>query len=384
MLWRRLSLNIQPPMPSILAQDRPAHILIVDDEPINRALLKRLLEKDYEITEAGDGFKALELIREGDFDLILLDIMMPRMNGLDMLAELREDYPSTELPVILVSALRDSSNIVSGLEAGANDYIPKPIDSGVVKARVFTQLQVKYAFDVQRRAFQESQQANALKNKLLSIASHDLKSPLSSVFMAESLLRQLTDPNDPTAVNVLDTMKQTLTMMNSIISEFLDMAALQSGEIVIDLQPVDIEDVLLEVLTYYEIALQDKGSVITALNIEGYVMADRTRLQQVLNNLVSNALKYSPPNAEITIDVIMVGEDIVIEITDEGPGIPEDEHHLLFMEFSKLSPRPTGDESSSGLGLWIVKQMVDLMKGEVGVYCPETGGSVFWVKLPRA
>lgn len=372
-------------MQPLLSPDEPAHILIVDDEPINRALLKRLLQREYSIMEAGDGFQALELIRQHNFDLILLDIMMPRMNGLDVLAELREDYPSNELPVILISALRDNSNIVEGLEAGANDYIPKPIDSGVVKARIFTQLQVKYAFDVQRRAFQESQQANMLKNRLLSIASHDLKSPLSSVFMAESLLRQLTDPSDPTAVNVLDTMHQTLTMMNGIITEFLDMAALQSGEIKIDIEPVDFEDVLFEVLSYYELASREKDSVLMAENLSGYVMADRTRLQQIVSNLVSNALKYSPPQSEIRVNVLPDGEGyLVLEVADQGPGIPEEERHMLFMEFSKLSPRPTADESSTGLGLWIVKQMVERMAGEVGVYCPDSGGSVFWVKLPCA
>jgi len=369
-------------LPQSQLDDQAPHILIVDDEPINRALLRRLLEKNYQISEAEDGFTALESIREHDYDLVLLDIMMPRMNGLDMLVTLREDYASTDLPVILVSALRDSQHIVRGLEAGANDYIPKPIDSGIVKARVITQLKAKQAFDIQRKAYLELQRADVLKNKLLSIASHDLKSPLSSIFMAESLLRHLTDPNDPTASSVLDTMRKTLDNMNNIINEFLDMAALQNGKIKVDIQPIDLSSTIDEVISQYELPSREKGSVIIMGDTEEYVMADLVRLQQVLSNLISNALKYSPLNSEIRVEVIAGDKMHTIQVIDQGPGIPEDERDLLFTEFAKLSTRPTGEESSTGLGLWIVKQMVKMMNGDVGVTCPESGGSIFWVKLP--
>jgi len=373
----------QSAKPEFDIKRKTPHILIVDDEPVNRALLRRLLEKQYDISEAKDGFEALQAIRDNAYDLVLLDIMMPRMNGLDVLAEIRETHPGTRLPVILVSALRDNKHIVQGLEAGANDYIPKPLDSGVVKARVTTQIKAKQAFDIQYHALAELERADALKNKLLSIASHDLKSPLSSVYMAESLLRHLTDPDDPTATSVLDTMKQTLDSMNSIITEFLDMAALQNGKINVDIQPLDLESVIGLVMKHYELTSREKGSVIIAEETEGYVMADYVRLQQVLSNLISNALKYSPPNSEIRIKVLAEDDaSYTIQIIDEGPGIPADEHDQLFTEFGKLSPRPTSNESSTGLGLWITKQMIDMMDGEIGVICPDSGGSIFWVKLP--
>ena len=138
-------MGIQPSFPEFDGEETPPNILIVDDEPINRVLLRRLLEKEYTVTEATDGFEALKLIHKNDYDLILLDIMMPRMNGLDVLAEIRETHPSTDLPVILVSALRDTEHVVKGIEAGANDYIPKPIDGSVVRARVMAQIKVKQA-----------------------------------------------------------------------------------------------------------------------------------------------------------------------------------------------------------------------------------------------
>ncbi len=375
-------MGIQPTIPEFDIDDAPPKILIVDDEPINRKLLGRLLEKTYNITEAADGFEALELVRNHHFDLILLDIMMPRMNGLDVLAEIRTTHSSTDLPVILVSALRDNHHIVKGIEAGANDYIPKPIDNGVVRARVMAQIKAKQAFDIQRKAFAELEEANTLKNRLLSIASHDLKSPLSSVYMAESLLRYVVDTEDPTATSILDTMKATLDHMNTIINEFLDMAALQAGKIKIDLQPLDLEDVIYIVASHYELTAEEKESAIVLDNIKGYVTADLERLQQVLGNLVSNALKYSPPNSTVTINVVADADNYTLQVIDQGPGIPVDERDQLFSEFSKLSPRPTAEESSTGLGLWIAKQMVELMHGEIGATFPETGGSIFWVTLP--
>lgn len=377
-------MGIQPSFPEFDGEETPPNILIVDDEPINRVLLRRLLEKEYTVTEATDGFEALKLIHKNDYDLILLDIMMPRMNGLDVLAEIRETHPSTDLPVILVSALRDTEHVVKGIEAGANDYIPKPIDGSVVRARVMAQIKVKQAFAIQRKALAELRKADALKNKLLSIASHDLKSPLSSVYMAESLLRHLVNHDDPTASNVLDTMKQTLDNMNNIITEFLDMAALQNGKITVDILPIALEDVVYLVMSHYELPSREKGSVIIRDNVEGYVMADFVRLQQVLSNLVSNALKYSPPNSQIRINVVPGEDTHTLQVIDQGPGIPDVERDMLFKEFGKLSARPTGEEGSTGLGLWIVKQMVDMMHGEVGVTCPESGGSIFWVTLPSA
>jgi len=360
------------------------HVLVVDDEDFNRRLIHRILSQFCKITEADSGLTALDCLQEQDFDLVVLDIMMPGMHGIDVLAEIRKHSSSHELPVILVSALTENDDVVRGLKTGANDYIPKPIDAEIVQARVITQLQLKAAFDIQKRAYIELKKADVLKFKLLSIASHDLKSPLSNIFMAETLLRQLTDSNDETIVSVLDTVKMTVKSMNNIIVEFLDMAALQSGKIDILIEEVDLKSVMDSVVQQYAIQATEKGSQIEVLETSGVALADKKRLEQVLSNLVSNALKYSPPNSQITLNTVTDEGSIFIEVIDEGPGIPADEIDLLFTEFGKLSPRPTAQESSTGLGLWIVKQMVEAMDGQVGVNCPDVGGSIFWVRLPVA
>lgn len=359
------------------------HILIVDDQQANRFILGRILN-DYQIMEAEDGIEALELINQYEFDLILLDIMMPQMNGLEVLEIIRSTASSSELPVIIVSALAEKQNMVQGLQMGANDYMPKPIDATMVQARVNAQLQMKRAYDMQQQANLELKRADMLKNKLLSIASHDLKAPLSSIYMAESLMRQMTDQSDPTMAAVLDTMKMTLDHMNQIIVEFLDMASLQNGAITVDIQPVDLQPIVVDVINHYRMQSREKGSVIIPPDGNASAQADPARLRQILSNLVSNALKYSPPNSQINIDIIHEDESCVIEVHDQGAGIPEAERELLFTEFGKLSTRPTGEEGSTGLGLWIVKQMTEMMNGRVGVYCPDTGGSVFWIELPTS
>lgn len=359
-------------------------ILVIDDEEFNRRLLTRIVGQYGEIIEAANGQTALQYLAEESFDLVLLDIMMPEMNGIEVLIEIRKQATSNALPVILISALSDNDDIVRGLEAGANDYITKPIDMDLVQARVRTQLRLKSVYDLEKTAVAKLKKADALKTKLLSIASHDLKSPLANVKMAEVLLRSLIDSDDPTITTVLDTVKMTVDNMNNLIVEFLDMAQLQSHVIEVEIEPINLRNIVDDVIDAQRLYMQEKGSQIQYEFADVIAYADRTRLAQVLNNLVSNALKYSPPNAEIEIRIIESDNGVVIEVADEGPGIPEDEQDKLFTEFGKLSTRPTSNESSTGLGLWIARQMTELMNGVIGVYCPDTGGSVFWIELPTS
>lgn len=364
--------------------DQQMTILVVDDEEPNRRLLNRIVGNYGTVIDAPDGQTALDILEQDEVDLVLLDIMMSGMHGLEVLAEIRETYSSNELPVILVSALDDTDDVVNGLQAGANDYIAKPIDVSLVDARVTTHLQLKSVYDRERKATENLRQADALKTKLLSIASHDLKSPLANVSMAEVLLRQLIETDDPTITRILDTLQSTVTNMNNLIVEFLDMAQIQGGLIDTEIEEVNLNALIHEVINGQALYAQEKGSVVIPQTTSATVCADPKRLTQILNNLVSNALKYSPPNSEIHVTVTDEDTTCTINVIDEGPGIPANERDKLFTEFGKLSPRPTGNESSTGLGLWIAKQMVEAMDGDIGVYCPDDGGSIFWVQLPIA
>lgn len=360
-----------------------ARLLVVDDEVFNRQLLSRILTPNYNVVQAGNGRETLELLALQSFDLILLDVMMPGMTGLEVVGYIRENPEWQDIPIILISALDQNENIVEGLHIGANDYIPKPFDIDVVSARISTQLKLKQALDIQKQAVEELTKAQAWKNQLLRIASHDLKSPLANVRMAEAILREIVG-NEPTGVKVLDMLSMTVNTMNNVIVEFLDMAAIQSGAIEVHLEPLQISTVLNDVIAQFETGVEEKGITMNVGSLDGLVMADAMRLSQISANLISNAIKYTPPGSQVSIYTEVNEDSATIFIADQGAGIPANERDKLFTEFGKLTTRPTNGESSTGLGLWIVKQMVGLLHGEVDVECPADGGSIFWVKLPRA
>lgn len=362
--------------------DRQPHILVVDDEPDNRRLLNRILNRVAKITEAGDGRTALDWLERETFDLVLLDIMMPDITGLVVLKMIRDAPATADLPVVLISAMSDTDDIVRGLQLLANDYIVKPIDIDVVMARVDTQLKLKQTSDLQKQAIAELEAAQQMKDKLLRIASHDLRSPLSNISMVHSLLRDYVK-DQPEAREILDTLQVTVHKMKEIIEEFLDVSKYQTSGIEVVLRPVVVGEVVEAVAAQYGRLAYDKRIELRIGDLSGIALADHARLEQALNNLVTNAIKYSTHDTVVSLWSDSYNGRVRLSVADQGPGIPADERDKLFKEFSKLSPRPTGGESSSGLGLWIVKQMVTLQGGEVGVDCPPEGGSVFWIELAQ-
>lgn len=368
----------------IFPQDNQSHhLLVVDDDRINRELLMHLFERDYKVSMAMGGREALELLKaETDIDLVMLDIMMPHMSGLDVLGEIRDNPRTRDLPVILISAMANTRDVVNGLRLGANDYITKPVDVSVVIARVKTQLTVKRLLDERKKTIVELEKAETLRSQLFRIASHDLKTPLNNIRMAEHLLRK-SIPESKDTEQMLDTIRLTVTSMSGIITNFLDMVELQTGNINFKLKPIELKDVIFNVLTQYEIAADKKKIKLTMGDIEGWVTADAARMIQVVSNLVSNALKYSPHETEVNVYTEMKNGMGYIYVKDQGPGIPESDRDQLFTEFGKLSTLPTGGESSTGLGLWIVKHLMTAQRGQAGVDFPESGGSLFWVAAPE-
>ncbi|MEP7292888.1 MAG: hybrid sensor histidine kinase/response regulator [Chloroflexota bacterium] len=363
----------------------PAHppcVLIVDDEASNIAILDRLFRDTYRTVTATSGQAALDLLARDSFDLVLLDIMMPLVSGLDVVKTMRKDPRTAELPVILISARMDENDIVEGLTIGANDYITKPFRLAELRARVRTQLTIKRLQDERRETISELREAHDMKDRFLRIASHDLKGPLSNLRLVNYLIRQQID-EDSRLYELLGTADSNLTTMQSVINEFLDLAALQSGKIDLRMDTFSIEPVISELLQQYHLNALKKDITIDA-RIEGEIYADKARLNQALGNLVSNALKYSPRDSTIKLWTESGGDRVRICVADQGPGVPDDERDRLFTQFGKLSARPTDGESSTGLGLWIAKHLTELQGGEIGVDTLESGGSIFWIEMPAA
>lgn len=356
-------------------------LLIVDDEPANISLLKRLFEPHYRVMSVMSGQDALDLLAQAPFDLVLLDIMMPDMNGIETLSHIRSKSNTADLPVILVSALSEVDDIVRGLQLGANDYITKPVEIDLMLARVQTQLTVKRLQDERKQHIAELQDAHQMKDSFLQMASHDLKGPLGNIGMSQFLLRRIV-ADHAEGLELLDMIEDVVENMEHVIKDFLDSAALQSGKLDIQLENITVEEIVYDILGQYKLTAQKKEIELQAPAVPGIMSADRQRIAQVLNNLVSNAIKYSPRGSIVTVWAEETHGVVRILVADQGPGIPVEERSRLFTQFGKLSTRPTEGENSTGLGLWIVKHLVSIQNGQVGFDCPHEGGTIFWIELP--
>lgn len=358
-----------------------AHLLVIDDNRNNRELLRRLFETDYHVTVASNGMAGLDIIAQGKVDLVLLDIMMPDMNGFTVLECIRDNPATFDLPVILVSGLTDNDNIVQGLQLGANDYLTKPINLHVAQARVSTQIKLKRLLDEQKRTIAQLEQLSQLREHFFRIASHDLKNPLTNLNLAISELNRFVPPTEE-ASGIQDAIDTTLEQMHTLIEDFLDMAALENTSLELSSSAIVMKDCLQQVVNQYRRAASRKRITLTVGDVDGIVVADKNRLLQVIGNLVSNAIKFSPPGTSVSLWTQTSGERLRIFVRDEGPGIAPDEQVRLFNEFVKGSSRPTGGETSTGLGLWIVSKLVRLLNGSVGIESTPGHGAIFWVELP--
>lgn len=350
------------------------HLLVVDDEEFNRILLSAMLTKlGYRVSVATTGEEALDRVGSEPFDLVLLDILMEGLGGLGTLEQLRRLRGRGELAVIMVTGNHNSEDIVRAFELGADDYVTKPVDLPVLAARVRTQL--------------EMLQLGRLKHQFLAIASHDLKSPLSTITLAAELL----DDSVPAGAVMTDRMqsvvrgiRRSAKRMKSIVEDFVDGQALQEGRLELSLVPTDLNKLA-------EQAGADYGDAAAAKKLElrleldstlPSVMADARRAGQLIENLLGNAIKFSGPGCPITLRTRAEEAAALFEVCDAGPGLADSDMKGLFVRYARLSNRPTGGETTSGLGLAICKQLVELHRGQIGARNNADRGSTFWFRLP--
>lgn len=349
-------------------------LLVVDDNEMNRDMLSRRLKREgYTVQVAEDGYQALDMIRSQRFDLVLLDIMMPGMSGFEMLPMIRETYSLVDLPIIMATAKDESEDIVEGLRLGANDYVTKPIDFPVLLARVQIHLKLK--------------ELAQLKDEFIRIASHDLKNPLSTVLMSAHIVRDKVPPGTvmPEQIhNMLGFIIRRGDEMQRIIRDFLDFQAMQDGSLSLELSPINLNDIAKQIIeSNADYATSKEINLMSELDSAlPEIRADSARLSQVAQNLVGNAIKFSPKGTVAVVRTRKSDNTVVLEICDSGPGLTEEDLSKAFTKYAKLSNKPTGGETSSGLGLAICKQMIDLHRGKIGVFNNPERGATFWFSIP--
>ena len=353
---------------------QPERLLVVEDsDAVREVLAIKLRREGYNVAEAASGAKALEQAASGNTDLVLLDMQLPDMNGLQVLRELRRSRSMLDMPVIVVSGLNRPGDVVTALQSGANDYVTKPFELAVALARIRTQL-----------AARQLKQAN---DRFLRVASHDLQKPLLLMLDVARQFREGQKPGAPLsaeACSSLDYLIESGQYMQRIVEDLLGLSALQQGRLRLSMLPTDLGAIVRQAIARNSVYAQRK-SVALGMHCEKdlpHIMADEFRLMQVLENLIGNALKFGPPGSRTHIAVRPDTDGVLCEITDTGPGIPQQDIDKLFAEFSALSNRPTGNEKSTGLGLSICRELIHLHGGQIGARNNSGQGATFWFRLP--
>lgn len=355
-------------------------ILIVDDTPANLGVLVETLgSAGYQLMVAEDGDEALAQTAKTQPDLILLDVMMPGMDGFETCRRLRAQPHTQDVPVLFMTALNETADKVKAFAAGGVDYITKPIEHEEALARVRTHLTL-------RRLRRELEAQLALKDRFMRFAGHDLRNPLCLILMSSELVnRQPIVSETPSLAKYINNIAESAGQMRRIIDTFLDLraptaASTSSGKN----SRVDLNLLADAVVRQHTPAAERKKIELTTQLAPTLppVRGDAALIYQAYANLVSNALKFTPVGGRVSIGTRAGAETIRVEIADTGPGVPMGERERLFREHANLSPRPTAGEESNGLGLAIVKHLVESQGGRVGAHFPAEVGSVFWFELP--
>ncbi|MCW8854108.1 MAG: hybrid sensor histidine kinase/response regulator [Gammaproteobacteria bacterium] len=350
-------------------------ILIAEDEPLNRDVMKQfLIHKNLSnLRFAEDGQQALDMVKVKKPDLLLLDVMMPEIMGLQVLHTLRETYSMVELPIIMVTAINEDQRIVRALELGANDYVTKPINFPILIARIQTQLTLT--------------QLSLLNAEFINTASHDMRKPLTYIRDLANKARLKLASNEMNAEDIMKNMtsiSESAAYVQNIADCVLNMQASGLGQIQLTKSPVNLTQLANEVIERHrERANEKKIGLITKYSEEKLVIeADRTRISQVMDNCVGNAIKFCSNGDMVTISIKSSGDMISTEISDTGPGLSDSDLKNLFIKGAKFSNKATDGEDSNGLGLPICKELIDLHDGSIGAYNNLQNGASFWFNLP--
>jgi two-component system sensor histidine kinase/response regulator len=368
--------QMNPPVP----EANTGCLLVVDDKEANIQVVGAALGKlGFEIVPATGGSEAFKRLAIRRPDLILLDLLMRDMDGFEVCRRIRENPEWVDIPIIFLSSADDKDLIVRALESGGVDYITKPFNHAELVSRVRTHLALKLARDRLKQLAED-------KDELLGILAHDLKSHLGGMHMSAQILHDRTQTlEDPKLRLMAENISYSSSQMLAFLKEFLANASADHG---LRIQPesISLSDAASRAVKLYrEAAIRKDLTFHTVLSGNGTLaQADSTALNQVLDNLVSNAVKFSPPGKRILVAVRPGVGRVECRIEDQGPGFTEKDKARMFQRYARLSARPTGGEPSTGLGLSIVKKLVQAMGGDLSFEDTPGGGATFAFRLPIA
>lgn len=358
-------------------------ILVVDDTPENIQVLTGVLSTEFRVKAALDGERALEIAAAiPSPDLILLDIMMPDMDGYEVIDRLKSNPATDHIPVIFVTAMTHEVDEETGLNLGAVDYITKPISPAILLARVKTQLALYKKTRELEMSYQKLQRLEELRDNLVHMLVHDMRTPVSIMQMSLNLLKDEIG-NDLNEENLLDldgALNGTENLIK-MIGDLLDVSRFESNQMPLNLQKSDLASTLKQAIDKFGVHATEGRIYIQTESEKVPLRFDREVISRVITNLVGNAVKFSPTGTDIKITVKTSADNVEVSVHDSGPGIPIEYQRKIFEKFGQATSKQ-GKIPTTGLGLTFCKLAVEAHHGEVGVDSEPGKGSRFWFSLP--
>jgi signal transduction histidine kinase len=369
-------------------------ILVADDVPANVELLfDQLHVLGFRAVAAADGPSALRVCFESKPDLCILDVSMPagdlgcddRSTGFEVCRRIKRDPRTKNIPVIFVTALNDTTDRVKAIEAGGDDFLTKPHNRLVLGARVRSLLKLKAATDALEESLRKQRELQKMRDDLMRMIVHDLKTPLTSVLATMEMLLdgdfgQLV-ADQRKAIGDAEAKAEDLL---ALINDVLEVSRIEEAELTLELQPIAPAALLTEIEHEWSVRFQQEGvqATIDVADDAPVFEADKELLKRVLNNLVQNAVTHSAQAVKIDFRARRDGEGVMFTVADNGPGIPPQYHEVIFRKFERVKTQGVPRTRSSGLGLAFCKMVVDAHGGRIWVQSAEGQGSSFHFTLP--
>ena len=417
-------------LPTSDIADAPARVLIVDNERPQRRLLEAMLAPEGFLLEtAASGEEALAMVAQHAPDLILLDIMMPGMTGHEVVARIKSNPATKHVPVIMVTALDDRDSRLLGLNAGAEDFLTKPVDRAELRARVRNLLRLKAYGDhydtysqsledeVRSRtadlvehtktldqqsivladqagaleertrelsaALERAERVSRIRDTLLMTVSHELRTPLNAILGWADILERNVDP--ALVQRGLPVIKRNAVAQVRVIDDLLDVATIATGQMRLDMRPTDLQSVVTNAIEVVQPAARARNISIVSTGVDAatVVLGDPVRLHQVIWNLLSNAVKFTPEGGTVYVVAHVARERVRLEVSDSGVGIESRFLSSVFEQFFQADGSPTRKYNGLGLGLAIVRELVEMQGGTVeALSAGPNQGATFTVELP--
>ena len=366
-------------------------LLVVDDDRMQRMILSRCLSQQGHTVEAvEDGAVALSRLLDQPFDAVLLDVKMPDMDGFEVLERIMSHPSLQQIPVIMVSGVEEMGGVVACIEMGAADYLYKPFDPSLLRARIQNCLEKKRFHDreISLRAqlqdkYNQLSELEKLRDSLTGMIVHDLRTPLTSLLtglQTVEMVGELNDEQKEVFQLSIDGGEQLLGMINDL----LDVSKMEDGSMTLDRRPVALSALVESAIRQVAPLTRDKGIALKtemapdlpALNL------DENKMTRTLVNLLGNAIKFTPQNGTITITAHYGKGECVVRVRDTGEGVPSDAFERIFEKFGQVETRKAGHKMSTGLGLTFCKLVVEAHGGRIWVESELGQGSTFSFVLP--